>query len=112
MDVFRPAEIPADYTFLYFTNDYIDFYNVADANNRNVEYYRYFYKIPALEHKSRWVGNYSTHLGDYHKTTDSIIYSPYFMNILIVSFIIIVFVLFVFNQLSCIVKRGGVFSSW
>lgn len=112
MKVYKPKEIPDDYVYLYYTNDYIDYYNVATARNRDVNYYRYYYKIPAVEYRSRYIGNYSTTLGYQQELTDNWLYSSHSSTILLSTFIIVIFIIFVLNNITSIVKRGGIFGTW
>lgn len=111
MDTLYIGDIPADYHYAVFGNDYITLYNQPNAYDTTLNYYRI----------------YSNNLGWYYSTgttTFSRYSTTYFQDvpvssdwlyrtdidkIFVVCFIIFLMFIFVFNIVTSVFRKGGVF---
>lgn len=111
MDVLYTGDIPSDYTFAVFSNDYITLYNKPSARNETLSYYRIYLNYDGFFFSTgnTTFGNNTTYFETVN-TSDNWLYRPDIDKIFVVSFICILLFIFVFNIVTSIFKRGGVFS--
>ena len=114
MDKLFIGEIPNSYKYAIFNNYYIDLYEVGALEaNHTYHFYRiYLYDNVFLYtqgENSR--GNYQTtqYLQEI-PVTNNITYRRDFPNIILMLFIYLIIALWVFNFMTSIVKKGGLFN--
>ena len=111
MDViYRPEGIPSDYNFCDINNDYIDFYNKGSFRDETAIYYRVYNNYPGLyETLTRNFGNYNLYTFQEYKCSSDFVYRTDFPEIMFCSVTFIIIFLFLFNLITSIIKKGGIF---
>lgn len=112
MDKLYVGDIPSDYCYARFSDNYIDLYNVPVLNsNTEYDYYRiYMYDNQFLySYNTNVVGYYSSYTNTLIETTDNVMYRRDIDSIFIVTFIFILLAIFLINIITSAVRRGGIF---
>lgn len=111
MDKLYTGDIPSDYTYAVFSNDYVTLYNQPNAINTDLPYYRIF-----TNYNGFYYTQGVTHFPQYNttefqkiETSDNWLYRQDIDKIFSVCFFIIVLFIFVFNIATSVFKKGGVF---
>lgn len=109
-DILYIADIPSDYHYVVFQNDYVTLYNQPSARNETLTYYRIFLNASPGTYISgtQQFGNYTQHFTDY-PVSNSFLYRSDLDKILICVFIIVLFFIFITNIMTSIFRKGGVF---
>lgn len=111
--MFVNPNIPSEYKYLgNMTNAYFDLYNTNNPQGRTVDYYRVYYSYDDNFYlvNTQTYSNYQSYNFPEIERTDSILSSVSNYKIAIVCFVIIFLIVFLFNVISSIIKRGGIFS--
>lgn len=110
MDTLYIGDIPPDYHYAVFSNDYIRLYRVPSAQNTTVDYYQIYTNYEGFFYStgSQTVGNTRVYYNDISVSNDWL-YRSDIDKIFTVVFIIILMFLFVFNIATSSIKKGGVF---
>lgn len=110
MDTLYIGDIPSDYKYAIFSNDYITLYNQSSATNETLNYYRiytnydgFYYTTGSTEFR------FNTTTFDEIKVSDNWLYRSDIDKIFTVSFFFILLFIFVFNIVTSVFKKGGVF---
>ena len=112
--VYVPSDVPNDYIYLgNMTNTYFDLYNTNNPQGQTVNFYRVFYS-----YDDNFVLQYSQTYSQYQQynyptidRTTSIFQSANNYKIFTIGFIICFLIVFIANQITSIVKRGGIFAN-
>lgn len=111
MDKLYIGDIPSDYHFASFGNNYIDLYNVSTLSpNRTYEYYRvYMYdNYFCYEKKTNSTGSYYNIVTFTSvDVTNNRLYRRDFSNVCIISFVMVFFFVFLFNIITSCIRKGG-----
>ena len=108
MDTLYIGDIHSDYQYARFFNGYIDLYNTPDLSNKTVTKYRIFTNVNGFYYEvSEETFNYYTYTATKINVTDNICYRSDFPDICSVTFIIVVFGVFLFNLISSAIRKGG-----
>lgn len=112
MDKLYVGDIPSQFHYARYNNNYIDLYDTDVLLPNNVyNYYRvYLYdNYFTYEQLSTSTGAYysSNYLNDI-KTTDNVIYRRDFPNIIVMTFILCLFGVWLFNAITSLINKGGV----
>lgn len=112
MDILYIGDIPSDYHFAEFNNNYIDLYNTNNIQpNRTYTFYRvYLYDNTFLYDKNTlqtnsWINQYN--LVDV-ETSSSIVYRRDFDAICFITFVFVLFGVWLLNLITSIIRKGGV----
>lgn len=110
MDTLYIGDIPLDYKYAQFSSDYITLYNRPSATNTTLDYYRIYDK------EGFFYSTGSTNFGNYNTTyfteidvSNNWLYRQDIDKIFIVCFIIFFMFIFIFNMITSVFKKGGVF---
>lgn len=111
MDKLYVGDIPQEYHFAKFSNNYIDLYNSnVLLPNTTYTFYRvylydnlFFYDTLQTTTSSYYSSTYTTEI----ETTNDVHYRRDFSSILIITLIIAVFGIWLFNILSSAIRKGG-----
>lgn len=114
MDKLYTGEIPDSYCYAIFNNGYIDLYNTDRLQpNNTYQYYRvYLYDNTFLYTMGENVrGQYTQvqYLQEIPVTSD-VVYRRDFPMIILTCFIYLIIGLWVFNFMTSIIKKGGLFN--
>ena len=110
MDKLYIGDIPREFHFAQFNNGYIDLYNTQELSGDNHEYYRIFTNCGGFYY-SRGYRNfgYISQQAQNIDVTNDVIYRNDFPNILLMTFIITIFGIFLFNIITSLIRKGGLF---
>lgn len=110
MDTLYIGEIPNEYHYAIFNNGYIDLYNTNVLHNNTYTRYRvytncdgFYYSVDNVS-----VGNYTTTYTTDISVSNEIVYRQDFDSIVVVTFIIALFGVWLFNLFSSLIRKGGV----
>lgn len=111
MDVLYIGDIPQNYKFARFGSNYVDLFNTQTLHNGTYTFYRiYFYdNFFAYDVGALSVGQYTTYNCIELNVSDQVVYRRDFCNIVVLTFIIALFGLWLFNLFTSIVRKGGLF---
>lgn len=110
MDTLYIGDIPSDFKYAVFSNDYITLYNQPNGYNETLSYYRIYKNYDTFM--------YSTGSTDFRYNITEFTEIPVSNNwlyrgdidkIFLVSFLCILLFIFIFNIVSSVFKKGGVF---
>lgn len=111
MDTLYTGDIPQDFHYASFGNGYIDLYNKPQGHNETLNYYRVY-----TNNNGFFYTTGTTSFGQYYTTSfqdisvsNDWLYRSDIDKIFIVCFIIFLMFIFVFNIVTSVFKRGGVF---
>lgn len=108
MDTLYIGDIPSDYHYAVFSNDYVTLYRVPTAQNTDLDYYRIYFNYDGFFYSTgtTHVNNFTTYQDI--SVTDSFWYRPDISNIVQTSFLLFFMIIFVFNLITSFVRRGGI----
>lgn len=110
MDTLYTGDIPKEYHFARFGDGYIDLYNTDTLHNNTYNYYRIYTNVNGFYY-SYHTTSYSSYYTDYTtniNVTDNIQYRTDFPNIMTMTFIFVLFGVFLFNIVTSFIRKGGV----
>lgn len=109
-DKLYTSDIPSDYHYVSFSNDYFEVYNRPSAYNTTLHYYRFYYKYSpgVYVEGDRTFSSYNTTYFEDYPTSSKVWDRPDLPNILTATLIIALFGLFLINLVTSIVKKGGI----
>lgn len=109
MDTLYIGDIPSEYHYAIFNNGYIDLYNTNVLHNNTYTRYRIFTNVNGFYYSidNVQVGNYTTTYTTDINVSDQITYRQDFSSIVVVTFIIALFGVWLFNLLSSLIRKGG-----
>lgn len=109
MDTIYIGDIPSQYKYARFSNDYIDLFNVPSAYNTNLTYYRIYFNSPSFlySRNTQSFGNTVTSFQEVPVSND-FVYRKDFGDICLVAFIIGICSIFILNAITSVFKKGGV----
>lgn len=111
MDTIYTGDIPSEYHYARFSNNYIDLYK-----NEHLTGYQDFYRLYLYDntfiydHLSTTYTQYNETVATYVNTTDDYMYRRDFPSIMVMSFIYIILLVFLFNIVTSVFKKGGLLS--
>lgn len=109
--LYIPESIPYDYKYITnITNTYFDIYKVSNTAGTSGTFYRVYYGLDEdiFQQNSYNHSNYSGYNTIQIDRTNDILARKDISNICITSFSVIFLILFLFNILSSILRKGGV----
>ena len=111
MDTLYIGEIPLEYHYAVFSDNYITLYNQPSGYNETLNYYRVY-----TTNNGFFYSQGDTDFGRYQATiftdinvSNNWMYRSDIDKIFLVCFIIILMFIFVFNIVTSVFKKGGVF---
>ncbi len=110
MDTLYIGDIPLDYTYATFNGDYITLYNKSSARNETLSYFRIYTNYDNFMYTSgtQTFSNNTTYFQPI-TVSNNWMYRTDIDKIFVVCFIIFFMFIFVFNIITSIYKKGGVF---
>ncbi len=110
MDTLYIGDIPSDFKYAVFSNDYITLYNQPMAQNETLQYYRIYKNYDNFMY-STGTTNFNYNMTNFTEinVSDNWLYRGDIDKIFVVTFIICVLFIFVFNIATSVFKKGGVF---
>lgn len=110
MDTLYIGDIPSDFKYAVFSNDYITLYNQPTAQNETLPYYRIHKNYDNFMYSTGFTnfGYNSTSFTEI-SVSDNWLYRGDIDKIFNVSFIIVILFIFTFNIVTSVFKKGGVF---
>lgn len=110
MDTLYIGDIPSEYKYAQFSSDYITLYNRPSATNTTLNYYRIYDKDGFFYSEgTQTFGNYQTTYFTEIPVSNYWMYRQDIDKIFLVCFIIFFMFIFVFNIVTSMFKKGGVF---
>lgn len=111
MDVLYIGDIPQEYHFAVFGSNYIDLYNTPNLIG-TLNYYRVYLYENAFYYDFRQTtyNQYYSSTAAEIKVTNDKMYRRDFPSIMFMSVIFIMIIILLFNMVSSVFKKGGVFS--
>lgn len=109
MDTLYIGDIPSEYHFAIFNNGYIDLYNTNILHNGTYNYYRIFTNAGGFFYEQRvaTVGQYTTTYTNDINVSNNNVYRFDFCNTLVMTCIITLFGVWLFNLITSIIRKGG-----
>lgn len=111
MDKLFVGDIPSEYHYASFSNNYIDLYNVQYLlPNQEYDFYRiYMYDNQFMySHLSTTTGYYTNTTNTIIETTDNVMYRRDIDSIFLVTFIVVLLAVFLINIVTSAIRRGGI----
>lgn len=105
-------DIPEEYKFMDFHDEYVDLYNKSSFRDETTQVYRIYHCISPNTYYtySKTFSNYNTTTYQEYPRTSEITYRQDFPQIMTMVFIFCIFFVFLINIVTSIFKKGGVFS--
>lgn len=110
MDTLYIGDIPQEFHYAIFNNGYIDLYNTGVLHNNTYTRYRvytncdgFFYSVDSVN-----VGSFTTTYTTDIKTSNELVYRQDFDSIVVVTFIIALFGVWLLNLITSLIRKGGV----
>ena len=110
MDKLYIGDIPTEYHFARFGNGYIDLYNTQVLHNNSYTYYRIYTNDNGFYYSTNTT-NYNQYITEYATpidVTSDVFYRTDFPNIMIMTFLFVLFGIFLFNIMTSLIRKGGV----
>lgn len=109
MDTFFIGDIPLDYHYAIFNQNYIDLYNTPIMHNGTYTYYRLYINSDYFYYDvfTRYVTNNQTFNATSVNVSNDICYRKDFDSIVVVTFIIAFFGVWLFNIITSSIRKGG-----
>lgn len=109
MDILYTGDIPSEYHYAIFNNGYIDLYNSNTLHNNIYTRYRVYTNCDGFYYSTDTVqiGNYTTTYTTDIKTSDEIVYRQDFSSIVLVTFLIAFFGVWLLNLFTSLIRKGG-----
>lgn len=110
MDTLYIGDIPNTYHYAIFNNGFIDLYNTPQLHNNTYTRYRIYTNVNGFYYSmdSIQVGSYTTNYATDIKVTDNICYRQDFNAIVVTTFIIALFGIWLCNLFTSMIRKGGV----
>lgn len=110
MDTLYTGNIPSEYHYAIFNNGYIDLYNTDVLRNNTYTRYRIYTNCDGFYYSTDTVnfGNYTTTYATDINVSDNFVYRQDFDSIVVVTFIIALFGVWLFNLITSLIRKGGV----
>lgn len=110
MDILYIGDIPEDFHYAIFNNGYIDLYNTSVLHNGVYDYYRIYTNCNGFYYKEGQtsVSQYTTTYTQDVEISSNPCYRTDFPNILIMTFIFVLFGVWLLNLITSIIRKGGV----
>lgn len=107
--VYIGQQIPAEYHYALFGNGYIDLYNTAELKGGTLDYYRIYTNAGGFyyKHDSQYYSLTSNTIATLIGVTDKVFYRQDFNSIVVTTFIIALFGVWLFNLLTSLIRKGG-----
>lgn len=111
MDVLYIGDIPQEYHYAVYGSNYIDLYNTPNLQG-NLNFYRvYLYENQfAYEQRSATYNQYNYSTAKNIDVTDNYMFRRDFPSIMFMSTVYIILLVFLFNIITSVFKRGGLLS--
>lgn len=109
MDKLFIGDIPTQYHYARFGNGYIDLYDTQVLHNNSYTYYRIYTNNNGFYYSTN-NANYSQYITEYAQpieVTQDFTYRTDFPNIMIMTFIFVIFGIFLFNIITSLIRKGG-----
>lgn len=110
MDCIYIGDIPEQYHYARFSNNYIDLFDTNDLiNNHTYTYYRiYLYDNSFVYDVRSQQGSYYSETLQDVKVSNNFVYRRDFDSIVVITFAFVLFGLWLLNLITSIVRKGGV----
>lgn len=109
MDKLYIGDIPSQYHFARFGNGYIDLYDTQVLHNNSYTYYRIYTNDKGFYYSTNTT-NYNQYITEYAQpieVTSEVFYRIDFPNIMIMTFLFVLFGIFLFNIITSLIRKGG-----
>lgn len=108
--VYIGENIPADYHYALFGNNYIDLYNTPNLRAGTFDYYRIYTNLNGFyySHNSQYYSLTSDTTATIVGVTDKVIYRPDFFNIVFLTLAFTFIGVWLLNLITSIIRKGGV----
>lgn len=111
MDKLYIGDIPQEFHYAVFNNNYIELYNTSELQGTLPCYRIYMYdNFFAYDYRQTTYSQYYYTTAKDIQVTDDYMYRRDFPNILTCTLIFSIFFIFLFNVFTSVFKRGGIFS--
>lgn len=109
MDTLYIGDIPLDYKFAVFSNGYITLYNQGSARNETLFYYRIYTTNNGFYYStgSQYFGNNISTFTQI-PVSQSIVYRSDIDSIFLMTFLLVIFGLWLLNLITSCIRKGGV----
>lgn len=111
--IYVPKDIPSEYHYIKYSNyNYFDLFNTDRfSNNSTYDFYRVYYINGSYTYyKDTYNTSNYTNISTHNINISSEnYYRPDFCNILMITFIIVFFAIFLFNIITSCIRKGGLF---
>ena len=109
MDTLYLGDIPLDYKYAVFSNGYITLYNKSSARNETLNYYRIYTNNNGFFYStgSQYFGNNTSSFTEV-SVSNNIVYRQDIDGIFIMTFIFVIFGLWLLNFITSCIRKGGV----
>lgn len=108
IDTLYIGDIPEEFCYAQFNSDYVTLYNKSSASNEELQYYRIYFIDNFFTYDSGFSRFDNTVNFQKINVSNKIYYRRDFPNILLTTFIIIIFFLWVTNLFTTIIYKGGI----
>lgn len=111
MDKIYVGDIPSEYCYAIFHDNYIDLYKQMNIQG-SLDFYRvYLYNnLFEYEHKYEIYDNTNDEIATYVSTTDNYLYRQDMPDIMFMSIVYVLIIVVLLNLVTSCFKKGGVFS--
>lgn len=111
MDTLYTGNIPQDFKYAVFYDDYVRVFNEPSAQNQTLSYYDIYISYPGFYYRtgSQSFGQYTRTYFTEIPVSNNWLYRQDIDKIFVVCFIIFFMFIFVFNIVTSVIKKGGVF---
>lgn len=109
MDTLYTGDIPKQFEYARFNNGYIDLYDTPTLYNKTVTRYRIYTNVNGFYYdvSQETFGSYTSYTARKINVTDNACYRSDFPNICLVTFLFVLFGVFLLNLLSSAIRKGG-----
>lgn len=111
MDKIYVGDIPSDYCYAVYHDNYIDLYKQPNIQG-SLDFYRlYLYNnLFQYEHRFEIYDDTNTEIANYVSTTDNYLYRQDMPNIMFMSIVYVLIIIVLLNLVTSCFRKGGVFS--
>lgn len=110
MDTLYIGDIPSQYHYARFSNNYIELYDRQNLSGTLTGYRVYLYdNYFAYDMVTTQFGTYNTYTGKDIPVSNNIWYRRDMPYICLETFVLIIFFIFIFNIVTSVFRKGGVF---
>lgn len=109
MDTLYLGDIPLDYKYAVFNNGYITLYNKPSARNETLSYYRIYTNVNGFYYStgSQNFGSNTNYFTEV-EVSNNIVYRQDIDSIFLMTFILVIFGLWLLNFITSCIRKGGV----